>query len=338
MEQLHRTDRGRASRGAASLLVLLATTFTAAAPASALGDSQADILAVLDQVEQSDDLGLSAWLNEGESQQVHVGDEIEFHFRTAADAYLTAIYVDASGAVTVLRSGGERSRVTAKQLATFPDATTGSMVAEPPLGEEVVFAIATLEPIAESVFDEGQEQGAILSFDSEGGRRFVRRLADYVSVLPPGSVDTARFSHTILSEQAPRRYSSSGIVSHFTTRTRSLHRRKLDLDIQFKFGSDELTEDAKKDLDELGRALNHPALKARRFELAGHTDDVGSDDYNLQLSKRRANAARAYLLTSFPIDAGVLEATGYGEKKPRDSATTSEARRLNRRVVIEQLP
>ena len=47
-----------------------------------------------------------------------------------------------------------------------------------------------------------------------------------------------------------------------------------------------------------------------RFELAGHTDDVGSEDYNLELSKRRANAARAYLLTSFPIDAGVLQATG----------------------------
>ncbi len=115
-------------------------------------------------------------------------------------------------------------------------------------------------------------------------------------------------------------------------------RRKLDLDIRFEFGSDELTAESRKDLDELGRALEHPAMKKRRFELAGHTDDVGSEPYNMSLSKRRANSARNYLLERFAVDPETVRSAGYGEQRPLIEGSSDEARRRNRRVVIGLLP
>ena len=65
----------------------------------------------------------------------------------------------------------------------------------------------------------------------------------------------------------------------------------------------------------------------------GHTDDVGSDVYNLDLSERRARAVTDYLIEA-GIDPKIISATGYGKSSPRVAETTSEARAKNRRVEI----
>jgi outer membrane protein OmpA-like peptidoglycan-associated protein len=65
----------------------------------------------------------------------------------------------------------------------------------------------------------------------------------------------------------------------------------------------------------------------------GHTDDVGTDEYNQKLSERRAQAVREYL-----VDAGVspdiISVTGWGKSKPLVQGTTPEARAKNRRVEL----
>ncbi|MCS6948162.1 MAG: OmpA family protein, partial [Steroidobacteraceae bacterium] len=76
----------------------------------------------------------------------------------------------------------------------------------------------------------------------------------------------------------------------------------------------------------------HPEL---RIEVAGHTDDRGSDAYNLDLSQRRAEAVRDYL-----AKAGVanpLSARGYGESQPIASNADAAGRAQNRRVVLRVL-
>lgn len=70
-----------------------------------------------------------------------------------------------------------------------------------------------------------------------------------------------------------------------------------------------------------------------RIGVEGHADSTGTDDYNLDLSRRRANAVREYL-----VDRGVtrsrIRAEGHGENRPRASNSTPEGRQLNRRVEI----
>jgi OmpA-OmpF porin, OOP family len=69
------------------------------------------------------------------------------------------------------------------------------------------------------------------------------------------------------------------------------------------------------------------------LEVQGHTDDQGSDDYNLKLSQRRAETVVAYL-GLFDIDTNRLVPKGYGEFKPVMPNTTEEERAKNRRVEL----
>jgi len=72
------------------------------------------------------------------------------------------------------------------------------------------------------------------------------------------------------------------------------------------------------------------------LEVQGHTDDQGSDDYNLKLSQRRAETVVAYL-GLFGIDPSRLVPKGYGESKPVIPNTTEEGRAKNRRVELVKL-
>ena len=83
-------------------------------------------------------------------------------------------------------------------------------------------------------------------------------------------------------------------------------------------------------LDEVVETLsNHPELKL--VEIQGHTDDQGKDDYNLDLSMRRAQAVQTYLVQG-GIEGSRLLAQGYGESQPLIAGTSDEARASNRRV------
>ncbi len=65
----------------------------------------------------------------------------------------------------------------------------------------------------------------------------------------------------------------------------------------------------------------------------GHTDDVGTEEYNQQLSERRAESVRDYLVES-GISADILTTRGYGQSSPRVAGTSAEARASNRRVEV----
>lgn len=115
------------------------------------------------------------------------------------------------------------------------------------------------------------------------------------------------------------------------------YRPSVNLTVQFATGSAELTPAARRSLNDLGRALSSHELADYRFLIEGHTDTVGSRAYNLDLSERRAQAARQYLIENFGIDASRLEAVGRGEDDLliRTPDQTPEAR--NRRVRIVNL-
>ena len=104
------------------------------------------------------------------------------------------------------------------------------------------------------------------------------------------------------------------------------------LAVQFEFGSAQLTPDAKAVLNNLGQALGSPDLKANSFLIEGHTDSVGSDEYNQQLSEARAATVKSYLTGSFGIAPSRLDTVGRGEAQPLDKANPEAG--VNRRVQI----
>lgn len=101
-----------------------------------------------------------------------------------------------------------------------------------------------------------------------------------------------------------------------------------DLLITFELGSDRLSEQAQANLREFARAMSDPALQQTQFNVDGHTDARGSDDFNSALSERRARAVVEFL-KELGVDEARLEAHGHGESKPR---TEDPFAAINRRV------
>ncbi len=141
-------------------------------------------------------------------------------------------------------------------------------------------------------------------------------------------------------------YTADAIVRYFATKGRAPVGRSIcigspeecgapqsagqsfDLQVTFDLGSDRLSPTAKRNLDEFAHALGVSALASYRFAVDGHTDARGGDYYNLELSRRRAQAVVRYL-TSRGVDSAKLEAHGYGKSRPRTADPFDAA---NRRV------
>jgi len=101
--------------------------------------------------------------------------------------------------------------------------------------------------------------------------------------------------------------------------------------IFFEYGRARLTETSRGELGQISRFLK--ANDTLHVEIAGHTDSIGTRESNLQLSRDRAEAVRAFL-----VEAGVeparIKAKGYGERKPVADNSSEEGRQKNRRVVF----
>ena len=138
----------------------------------------------------------------------------------------------------------------------------------------------------------------IASNESEEGRAQNRRV-DIIVVAEPRALDTIRFPSVALF---PRR-------------------------------SAEITE-AGRAIMEQNRAESRELLsRASYIEVVGHTDDVGDDAYNQELSEQRAAAVRDYLVET-GVDASKIVTIGAGENSPVASNTTDEGRAENRRVDV----
>lgn len=105
---------------------------------------------------------------------------------------------------------------------------------------------------------------------------------------------------------------------------------KLDM-IHFGFDKAEIEADFSGELNTVGEILK--TNPNSYLVLAGHTDNVGSDEYNLALSHQRVEAVAAYLAERFKIDPSRIETFGYGSASPVASNDTAEGREKNRRVV-----
>jgi outer membrane protein OmpA-like peptidoglycan-associated protein len=102
--------------------------------------------------------------------------------------------------------------------------------------------------------------------------------------------------------------------------------------IGFEYDSAILQNDARIQLDNLGKALVDRRLERFTFRIEGHTDAKGSNRYNKILSERRARSVRNYLVENFHVDPNRLQVEGYGSLKLLDPAHPLDG--VNRRVQI----
>jgi outer membrane protein OmpA-like peptidoglycan-associated protein len=102
--------------------------------------------------------------------------------------------------------------------------------------------------------------------------------------------------------------------------------------VLFETASAQIINSSFQELDQLARYLQeNPSVE---IEIAGHTDSVGKDDYNLKLSQDRADAIGRYLIEK-NVKEGRLTTKGYGKQMPIDSNETLEGRQKNRRVEFK---
>lgn len=118
--------------------------------------------------------------------------------------------------------------------------------------------------------------------------------------------------------------------------------------VPFDYDNSDIREDAKIQLSEIGKAFKLLLGESKNvlqetfnnpvFEIAGHTDKRGTDEYNLLLSRRRAKSVMDYLVKEFNVPRGSLFIEGYGERVPLCSTGDTKAcHAMNRRVEIAKI-
>jgi outer membrane protein OmpA-like peptidoglycan-associated protein len=106
----------------------------------------------------------------------------------------------------------------------------------------------------------------------------------------------------------------------------------IDLEITFDYNSADISTSSLPSVQALGKALSDPNLKGSTFVVAGHTDAAGGEAYNQDLSERRADSIKRYLVDKFGIASNDLVTVGYGKSKPKDPNAPMDP--ANRRVQV----
>ena len=185
-------------------------------------------------------------------------------------------------------------------------------------------AFAQGNPSASQIINSLRPSGNLVS----GGTRGIRLAA------PPSDAAAAP-APTPSPVQQPRVASSKPVA--VPAAAAPVSGPAVNLTVNFATGSADLTPDAVRTLDELGTALSSKDLAGYRFRIEGHTDTVGSPEYNRALSERRAEAVVDYIAKKFGVAPTRLQAVGMGEQGLMVPTPPQTAEPRNRRVQVVNL-
>ncbi|OYW89479.1 MAG: porin [Pseudomonadales bacterium 32-61-5] len=108
---------------------------------------------------------------------------------------------------------------------------------------------------------------------------------------------------------------------------------RVELDVKFDFDKARVREESYSDIKNLADFMQQYPQTSTTVE--GHTDSVGTDQYNQRLSERRASAVREVLVNQYGVESQRVDSVGYGESRPVADNSTEEGRQINRRVEAE---
>ena len=159
-----------------------------------------------------------------------------------------------------------------------------------------------------------------------------RPLTRGLSTAPPLDPTVAATQTRFVASLRNRRTRSLSTVEREEIANFATDRPKIDLEITFDYNSADISTTSLASVQALGKALSNPNLKGSTFVVAGHTDAVGGESYNQDLSERRADTIKRYLVERFGIAGADLVTVGYGKSKPKDPNAPLDP--ANRRVQV----
>lgn len=306
---------------------------------SALADSSQQAAATLQQALTNVSAALSVEQETPQGRELQVGQSIELRLSADRNGYVTLVRIDAHGVLELadpeLSPAGGYLNSRAPHFLT-PENVPEVLTARPPMGPSHVFVLFTPKPLDKSSLGlDALSRYAIV--DASRSTTVVQQLTEQLEAQGMASTSSQHIALSVTGHGGDRDYTPEQIVQYFTQTTRSIARPRLDMYVNFHFNSADVTSESLPRVDTWGRVLTDPLMAKQRFVIAGHTDDVGGDEYNMELSLRRAVAIRDLLISNYDIDPSRLEVQGFGKSRPLVPGTSEQERSANRRVDFERI-
>jgi outer membrane protein OmpA-like peptidoglycan-associated protein len=157
-------------------------------------------------------------------------------------------------------------------------------------------------------------------------------LTRSLSMAPPADPTATAAEGKFVDSLRNRATRSLSIGEREEIATIAKDKPNIDLEITFDYNSANISTKAQNAVQALGKALSSDELKGSTFIVAGHTDAIGGESYNQDLSERRADSIKRYLVDKFGIAGTDLVTVGYGKSKPKDPTKPMDP--ANRRVQV----
>ena len=287
--------------------------------------NRGEVYSLLNQISPNwPDANLQANLvqtNQSSDNSVNLGDHLRYSAHASQPGYMYIVHIDSHGNSTLLLPQNSSD---GKDYIYPPN---GTLISSLPLGKESLYVFLTEEELNLAGFGLQKSQDFLQFGDSV---QLVKKFSDLIIQNKKTSKVALATIDYLVEAPDQTEYTTRAIIRHFVddeNKNTSLPAR-----ITFEFDSAKLTKEGMTNLDTFGEALVADELKTQAFILAGHTDDIGSDEYNMALSKKRAAAAKEYLAESFGIPVERLKVEAHGEARPLEPNKDDHSRSLNRRV------
>ncbi len=161
--------------------------------------------------------------------------------------------------------------------------------------------------------------------DAINATREIAKAADAKAVGAQSSADAASQKSDLVRNQLQKQLADTvGSLDNYKAAT--------EVTVNFDFNSAKLTPDDEQSLDKF--AATSASLHRYFIALVGHTDKIGPANYNLALSRRRAEAVQNYLIAKGNIPVFRIQIVGMGKAQPVDDGSSKDARAKNRRVDL----
>lgn len=278
--------------------------------------------------------GLAVDVSGIEGRELTPGTAVEISLQTRRDCHVMLLLRDAHGVVEIYTPlvGGRGTLLEGGRILYLPGESSGVPLpaVRLPYGPAELVVAAYPDEFPEILLDllDRSDSPIHTMVGEEEGQMLLERTM---------VADVQRSPFTVIPTHGGPQYTVDQVLQYFTETTRSVTSARLDEYINFAFNEAEPLAESRSTLALWGAVLSDPLLKGQRFRIGGHTDDLGSAEYNRNLSRERARIVRDRLIREHGVDPAMLEIVGYGNEQPLFPEQNDEARAINRRVEFERI-